>query len=204
RDRSPKGRRAPCRGRDLRARHSLDSESGRSRAEGERMRLQVKGRNLEVSDSIRSYAEEKLGKLGRKLADPSQVELELRVERNPSISANQIAEATVWTKGPTLRAREASPDMKASIDQLTDKLLRQVEHYRAKRSRKQVRGNGVPPGGSMSIPDEESGPKIVKTKQFAVKPMSAEEAALQLELVGHDFFVFRSDESGDVNVIYRR
>ena len=168
------------------------------------MRLQVKGKNLDVSDSIRSYAEDKLRKLERQLADPTQIELELSVERNPSISANQIAEATVWTKGPTLRAREASTDMKASIDQLTDKLLRQVEHYRAKRSRRQVRGNGVQPGGSMSIPDDESGPKIVKTKQFAVKPMSAEEAALQLDLVGHDFFVFRSDDSGDVNVIYRR
>jgi putative sigma-54 modulation protein len=168
------------------------------------MRLQVKGKNVEVSDSIRRYAEEKLGKLDRQLHELTQVEVELCVERNPSISANQIAEGTIWTKGPTLRAREASTDMKASIDQLTDKLLRQVEHYRAKRSRKNVRGNGMPPGGSMTIPEEEFGPKIVKTKQFAVKPMSAEEAALQLELVGHDFFVFRSDESGDVNVIYRR
>jgi putative sigma-54 modulation protein len=168
------------------------------------MQLQVKGKNVEVSESIRRYAEEKLGKLDRQLHALTQVELELRVEKNPSISANQVAEATVWTKGPTLRAREASTDMKASIDQLTDKLLRQVEHYRAKRSRKQVRGNGTPPGGSMSIPDEETGPKIVKTKQFSVKPMSAEEAVLQLELIGHDFFVFRSDESGDVNVIYRR
>ena len=168
------------------------------------MRLQVKGKNVEVSDSIRRYAEEKMGKLDRMLHALTQVELELCVEKNPSISANQIAEATVWTKGPTLRAREASTDMKASIDQLTDKLLRQVEHYRAKRSRKHMRGNGIPPGGSMSISDDESAPQIVKTKQFAVKPMSAEEAALQLELVGHDFFVFRSDESGDVNVIYRR
>ncbi len=168
------------------------------------MRLQVKGKNVEVSDSIRRYAEDKLSKLDRQLHALTQVELELCVERNPSIAANQIAEATVWTKGPTLRAREASPDMKASIDQLTDKLLRQVEHYRAKRSRRQLRGNDVPQGGSMSIADDETGPKIVKTKQFAVKPMSAEEAALQLELVGHDFFVFRSDESNDVNVIYRR
>jgi putative sigma-54 modulation protein len=169
------------------------------------MRLQVKGKNVEVNDSIRRYAEEKLQKLDRKLHALTQVELELRVERNPSISENQIAEATIWTKGPTLRAREASTDMKASIDQLTDKLLRQVEHYRAKRSRRQMRGNGAQPGGAMSVPDDESGgPKIVKTKQFAVKPMSAEEAALQLELVGHDFFVFRSDDSGDVNVIYRR
>jgi putative sigma-54 modulation protein len=168
------------------------------------MRLQVKGKNLEVSDSIRRYAEEKMSKLNRQLHEQTQVELELCVERNPSISDNQVAEATVWTKGPTLRAREASTDMKASIDQLTEKLLRQVEHYRAKRSRRQARGNGTPPpGGTMSI-EEEAGPQIVKMKQFAVKPMSAEEAALQLELVGHDFFVFRSDDSGEVNVIYRR
>jgi putative sigma-54 modulation protein len=167
------------------------------------MRLHVKGKNHEVSESIRRYAEEKLGKLDRQLHELTQVELELCVERNPSISANQVAEATVWTKGPTLRAREASTDMKASIDQLTDKLRRQIEHYRAKRNRRQSRGNGIPTGGPMAI-DEDVGPKIVKTKQFTVKPMSAEEAALQLELVGHDFFVFRNDESDEVNVIYRR
>ncbi len=167
------------------------------------MRLHVKGKNVEVSDSIRRYAEEKLAKLDRQLHELTRVELELAVERNPSIAANQIAEATIWTKGPVLRAREASGDMRASIDQLTEKLLRQVEHYRAKRSRRHVRGNGIPPGGLMTI-DEETGPQIVKTKQFAVKPMSAEEAALQLELVGHDFFVFRSDESDQINVIYRR
>jgi putative sigma-54 modulation protein len=169
------------------------------------MRLQVKGKNVEVSDSIRRYAEEKLAKLDRQLHELTQVELELWMEKNPSISANQVAEATIFTKGPTLRAREATSDMKASIDALTDKLLRQVEHYRAKRSRKQTRGNGIPPpGGPMSIPDQEQRPKIVKTKQFAVKPMTAEEAALQLELVGHDFFVFQNDESGEVNVLYRR
>jgi putative sigma-54 modulation protein len=169
------------------------------------VRLHVKGKNVEVSDSIRRYAEEKLAKLDRQLHELTQVELELWMERNPSISANQVAEATIWTKGPTLRAREASTDMKASIDQLTDKLLRQVEHYRAKRSRKHARGNGMPPpGGPMSIPEEKEAPEIVKTKQFAVKPMSPEEAALQLELVGHDFFVFQNEESGEVNVLYRR
>ena len=167
------------------------------------MRLHVKGKNVDVSDSIRRYAEEKLAKLDRQLHELTQVELELWMEKNPSISANQVAEATVWTKGPTLRAREASTDMRSSIDQLTEKLLRQVEHYRAKRSRRQARGNGIPPGGSMSI-DEEVGPKIVKSKQFSVKPMNPEEAVLQLELIGHDFFVFRSDETGEVNVIYRR
>src|SRR5690242_19072789 len=134
------------------------------------MRLQVKGKNLEVSDSIRRHAEEKLGKLNRQLHEMTQVELELCVEKNPLIAQNQVAEATVWTKGPTLRAREASTDMKASIDQLTEKLLRQVEHYRAKRSRRQARGNGIQSGGPMSI-DEGIGPKIVKSKQFSVKPM---------------------------------
>jgi putative sigma-54 modulation protein len=170
------------------------------------MRLQVKGKNVEVSDTIRRYAEEKMRKLNRQLHDLAEVELELRVEKNPSIAANQVAEVTVWTKGPTLRVTEASTDMKASIDQLTEKLLRQVEHVRGKRRGRQVRGNGIPPGGSMSIPsdEEEAGPQIVRTKQFSVKPMSAEEAALQLELIGHDFFVFRSDESGEINVLYRR
>ena len=169
------------------------------------MRLQVKGKNVEISDSIRRYAEDKMRKLDRQLHELTQVELELSVEKNPSIAANQVAEATVWTKGPTLRVTEASSDMKASIDQLTEKLLRQIEHYRGKRRGRQVRGNGTPPGGSMSIPEEEeTGPEIVRTKQFSMKPMSAEEAALQLDLVGHDFFVFRSDESGEVNVIYRR
>jgi putative sigma-54 modulation protein len=166
------------------------------------MRLQVKGKNLDVSDSIRSYAEQKLGKLTRQLNDLAQVELELAVEKNPSIAANQIAEATIWTKGPVLRAREATSDMRASIDALTEKLLRQVKHYNDKRSRRSARGNGGLSGG---VPvAEETSPQIVKSKQFAVKPMTAEEAALQLELIGHDFFVFQNADSAEVNVLYRR
>ena len=168
------------------------------------MRLQVKGRNVEVTESLRTYAEQKLAKLERKLGDATQVELELRVEKNPSIALNQVAEATVWTKGPTLRAREASRDMKASIDQLTEKLLRQVTDYREKRTRPYVRYRDN--GGVAQMPEapDESEPTIVKTKQFAVKPMTAEEAVLQLELIGHDFFVFRNVESDEVNVVYRR
>jgi putative sigma-54 modulation protein len=165
------------------------------------MRLQVKGKNLEVSDSIRTYAEEKLRKLERHLPAPTQVELELAVERNPSISANHVAEATVWTKGPVLRARESSPDMRASIDQLVDKLERQVKRYRGKR-RRRISSPRVPAEAPPA--PTESGPLIVKTKQFPVKPMSAEEAVLQLELVGHDFFVFQNADTGDVNVVYRR
>jgi putative sigma-54 modulation protein len=166
------------------------------------MRLQVKGKNLDVSDSIRLYAEQKLGKLTRQLNELARVELELAVEKNPSIAANQIAEATIWTKGPVLRAREATSDMRASIDALTEKLLRQVKHYNDKRSRRSARGNGGLAGG-VPVP-EETTPQIVKSKQFAVKPMTAEEAALQLELIGHDFFVFQNADSGEVNVLYRR
>ena len=169
------------------------------------MRLQVKGKNHEVSDTIRRYAEEKMQKLDRQLHELAEVELELRVEKNPSIADNQVAEVTVRTKGPTLRVTEASTDMKASIDQLTEKLTRQIDHARGKQRKDwHPRDNGSP-GGPMSIPDEEeTSEQIVKVKQFSVKPMSPEEAVLQLELIGHDFFVFRSDDSGEINVIYRR
>jgi putative sigma-54 modulation protein len=168
------------------------------------VRLQVKGKNVEVTDSLKDYALQKLGKLEKHLNDAARLELELQVEKNPSISQNQVAEATVWTKGPVLRARESSTDMKASIDQLVEKLERQARRYRDKRRRGPGRGNhdqgieGIP-----VVPLEEN-PVIVKTKQFAVKPMTPEEAVLQLELIGHDFFVFQNADANDVNVVYRR
>jgi putative sigma-54 modulation protein len=114
------------------------------------MQLQVKGKNVEVSPSIRNYAEQKLGKLSRTLPDLTQVELELSSERNPSIAARHVAEATVWTKGPTLRAREAAVDMKAAIDELVDKLERQVKRYKEKRHvepRRQARLGAIDAGG---------------------------------------------------------
>ena len=98
------------------------------------MRLQVKGKGVEVSPAVREYAERKLAKLGKQLADQTQVEVELSEQKNPSIAASHVAEATIFTKGPTLRAREASPDMKASIDLLVAKLERQVKRYRELRT----------------------------------------------------------------------
>jgi putative sigma-54 modulation protein len=97
------------------------------------MRLQVKGKNVEVTPSLRAYAERKLGKLEKQLAEQTQVEVELSEQRNPSIADSHVAEGTIFTKGPTLRAREASGDMKASIDQLVEKLERQVKKYRERR-----------------------------------------------------------------------
>jgi len=158
------------------------------------MRLHVKGKNVEVSDAIHEYAERKLGKLGKQLAEPTHVELELAVERNP----------TIWTKGPVLRAREASSDMKASIDLLVDKLERQVKRYKEKRRHEHERHDRANGGARApaSIPQE--GAMIVKTKQFVLSAMTAEEAVEQLELIGHDFFVFRNAGSGEINVVYRR
>jgi putative sigma-54 modulation protein len=163
------------------------------------VQLRVKGRGVEVSDAIRSYAEKRLAKLERQLPDP-EIELQLSSEQNPSIRDTHVAEATVRTRGSVLRARESSSDMRASIDQLVDKLERQVTRYREKRGRGRRPGRQAPDQG-LEMPEE---PQIVRTKQFAVKPMNAEEAVLQLELVGHDFFVFRNAETDEVNVVYRR
>jgi putative sigma-54 modulation protein len=172
------------------------------------MRLQVKGRNVEVSEQVRRYAEEKLGRLERQLADPTQVELELTVEQNPSIADDHVAEATIWTKGPTLRARESSSAFESSIDQLVTKLERQVQRYRAKRSRRESgRRAGTNGHASTEEPNftaEQLDTMIVKSKQFDLQPLSAEEAVLQLELVGHDFFVFLNEATGKTDVVYRR
>jgi putative sigma-54 modulation protein len=123
------------------------------------MRLQVKGKNVEVTRSIREYAERKLAKLEKQLAEQTQVEVELSEQRNPSIAASQVAEATIFTKGPTLRAREATSDMKASIDQLVDKLERQVKRYRERRTvepRRHTEHNGVEPRGAEHRDEDES------------------------------------------------
>ncbi len=97
------------------------------------MQLNVKGKNLQVSESIRDYAERKLSKLDKQVHELTRVEIELAVEKNPSVANNQVAEATVWLKGHTLRAREATRDMKASIDELTEKLVRQIREEREKK-----------------------------------------------------------------------
>jgi putative sigma-54 modulation protein len=97
------------------------------------MELQIKGRNLEVSESMRAFAERKLAKIGRLCHESTRIELELAVEKNPSVAAHEVAEATVWLKGRTLRAREASRDMKVAIDEVTEKLHRELTDLRDKR-----------------------------------------------------------------------
>jgi putative sigma-54 modulation protein len=174
--------------------------------------LTVKGRNLVLTDAIGAYAQEKLGRLSKYLAGSSRCEVELWTEKNPSIADNQVVEVTIFTKGPVIRAREASPDIYASIDLVFEKLERQVKKYRGKLM---SHGQGTPKETLVSEgfklleePEETEAeaptPRIVKTKQFMTKPMTPEEAALQLELVGHDFYVFTNSESNETAVVYRR
>jgi putative sigma-54 modulation protein len=184
------------------------------------MQLQVSGRNLDVSAAIREYAERKLVRIERHLTEDTRVDLELAIERNRSISASQHAELTVWTRGPVLRAHECAEDMYAAIDLAVDKLDRQVRRYRERRRhwRPHHQARDVEALLPLSEADEAASaeaavngmagelpiPAIVKTKRFNMKPMDPDEAALQLELVGHAFYVFLNAESDAVAVIYRR
>jgi putative sigma-54 modulation protein len=182
------------------------------------MQLQVSGRNLDVTEPIREYAERKLARIERHLTEDTRVDLELAIERNRSISANQHAELTVWTRGPVLRAHEYADDMYAAIDLAVDKLDRQVRRYRERRRhwRPHHQARDSEALLPLSAADEAASveangaepelpiPTIVKTKRFNMKPMHPDEAALQLELVGHEFYVFLNAESDAVAVIYRR
>ena len=176
------------------------------------MNLTVKGRNLVLTDAIGAYAEEKIGRLGKYLSNGTRCEVELWTEKNPSIADNQVVEVTIFTKGPVIRAREASPDIYASIDLVFAKLERQVKKYRGKLvSRSQGTHKEVLVSEGFEVleeaeePETESpAPFIVKTKQFMVKPMTPEEACLQMELVGHDFYVFTNSETSETAVVYRR
>jgi putative sigma-54 modulation protein len=165
----------------------------------------VKGRHMEVRPDIRTYAEEKIGKVARILNGMAMsVEIELYHERNRSIGDHQVAEVTVFTKGHILRARESASDMKAAIDKVAGKLERQARRFKEKvvdRHAGKLTPAATPPAETEPAEPERL---VVKKKRVDLKPMSEEEAILQLELLGHDFFIFASDETGATNVLYRR
>lgn len=185
------------------------------------MDLHVKGKNLAVTDALFDHAEKKLAKFARVMPsweDAPEVEVELSIERNPSIERNQVCELTVRTKGPVLRVREADRDMYAAIDHAAQKLERQARKYRSRRTRgRHARPEPLPidetpvavgvPEGTAAEPETpvEEPLRVVKTKRFDMEPMSVDDAADHIELVSHDFFVFRNADDGDaVTVIYRR
>lgn len=173
------------------------------------MQVIVKGRHIEVTDSLRRYAEEKVSKLGRYLDKIQGIEVELIVDKNPSVPNPQTAEVTLRTKGPIIRGSVSTENMYASIDGVVDKIERQIERYKGKlyTSHKQAGGLAelaLQHSGELVPEQEGEGPRVVKSKRIALKPMTPDEAALQMELLGHDFFVFINSETGDVNVVYKR
>lgn len=174
------------------------------------MEIVVKGRNIPVTEALEQYATEKVERLCKFFDDErsdSRAEVELMHERNRSISEPEVAETTLFINGAVLKAREASGDMYASIDRMSDKLERQVRRFRGRQiDRWQGQLKNAPAAAQPFVAEEEEeiGPRIVRTKQFQMKPMSAEEAVLQLELLDHDFYVFTSADTGDINVVYRR
>jgi len=169
------------------------------------MKMIVKGRHMEITPAIRDYAEDKIGRIAKILDHMiMSAEVELQVEKNPSNPKAHVAEVTVYTKGPVIRAREAAPDMYAAIDLVSEKLERQVRKFKTKIVDRHTKVTPVGEVAASFGEEPEREPEIVKTKTVEVKPMSPDEAILQLELLGHDFFVFSSAETDQINVLYRR
>ena len=165
------------------------------------MQLIIQGKNMEVTDRLQEYIEKKVGKLDRYLPTITEARIELSVEGAKSAKDRQVAQLTVWSKGTFLRAEERTADMFASIDAIVDKMYRQIVRYKGKRY-----GRGRGPGEMPPVEEfeEEETPRIVRTKRFQVAPMDEEEAIEQMELLGHDFFIFFNVDANGINVIYRR
>ncbi|CAA9466307.1 MAG: Ribosome hibernation promoting factor Hpf [uncultured Rubrobacteraceae bacterium] len=174
------------------------------------MDVLVKGRNIFVTPALERYALEKVERVSKFFdseGSDSRAEVELVHSRNRSVVDAEVAEATLFINGTVLKATEASKDMYASIDKMADKLERQVRRYRGRQiDRWQGQDRNPPPPEEPIAPKEEASleARIVRTKQFQMKPMGAEEAVLQMDLLDHDFYVFTSAETGDINVVYRR
>ncbi|MBN1316354.1 MAG: ribosome-associated translation inhibitor RaiA [Anaerolineales bacterium] len=172
------------------------------------MDLFVSGRNIEITQRLDDYARQKVGKLDRYLPSITTARMDLSVENAKSAADRQVAQLTIRSdRGVILRAEERTGDMFASIDAVMDKMYRQIARYKGKRQKAR---RGAPPldmGQDLDLEDyseaDEMG-EIVRKKSFPLVPMMQEEAMEQMELLGHDFFVFYNAEEGAVNVLYRR
>ena len=172
------------------------------------MEVAIHGHNLEVTTRLQNYVEKKVDRLDRYMPNLSSVRVDLTSEHTRSAIESQVAQITIRDDhGTILRAEERNSDIFAAIDSVIDKLYRQIERYRGKRKKKN-RGpqEELNLGEPLPLEDEdlEEDSSIVRTKQFVLHPMSAEEAVDQMELLGHDFFVFFNAEEESINVLYRR
>lgn len=161
------------------------------------MKVQVRGRNINVTDALKDYVVKRVGKLDRYIDNFGDAQVTLTVEKD-----SHRIEVTIPINGMILRGEETTGDMYASTDLVVDKLEKQIEKYKGRLQKRVARPANDRPVASY-IPDDE-GPRLVRTKRFAIKPMPVEEAILQMNLLGHSFFVFSNAETEQVNVVYKR
>lgn len=177
------------------------------------MKLLIQGNNIVVTEAIHNYVQEKLEKAVKHFQNlTTTVDVHLSVAKNPRINNSHIAEVTVHANGTVIRAQEGSEDLYASIDLVSDKIARQLRKYKEKLlDRTQARRKTGEVVAEQPVVEDLIGDRavelpqeVVRTKYFAMPPMSSEEALIQLQLVDHDFYVFRNRETQEINVIYMR
>lgn len=163
------------------------------------MNLVISGKNLDITEGLRSAIEEKIGKLERYFTDTTEVHVTLSTEKN-----RQKIEITIPMKGSIIRAEEVSSDMYVSIDLVEEVIERQLRKYKNKLIDKEQNAAHLSQSFIEADDFEDEDIQIIRTKKFAMKPMDPEEACVQMELIGHNFFVFRNSETDEVNVVYKR
>jgi len=177
------------------------------------MQLTITGRNVEITDYTRSYVEKKMQRVDRHLTDLTEAHVELAAENAHGAERN-VAQVTLRVGGKILRGEERAADLFTAIDLVMEKIVRQVDRFKEKRQqrhhKKGVRENAVGTSVEAVVAEEDAAEAaeefqpIVKIKRFQTAPMLPEEAIEQMELLGHNFFVFYNANDGQVNVIYRR
>lgn len=167
------------------------------------MKVTVIAKNIELTPSLKEMVERKISKLEKYFGPDVEARATLSVQKN-----RQRIEVTIPFNGVILRGEEVTDDMYKSIDLVEEKLVRQIRKQRTKLSRKNNSGSlRYPEFNSLEFKNEDSDEdtsRIVKTKSFNVKPMSADEAVLQMELLGHSFFVYQDADTNNVSVVYKR
>ncbi len=164
------------------------------------MKFIISGKNINVTEGLRSAVNDKIGKLEKYFTEDTEIYVTLSTEKE-----RQKIEVTIPMKGNIVRAEQESSDMYVSIDLVEEIIERQLRKYKTKLIEKRQTAVSLNKAFIDEEPaDDEEEIKIIRTKRFAVKPMDAEEACVQMELLGHNFFVFRNAYTDEVNVVYKR
>ena len=163
------------------------------------MKFIISGKNIEVTDGLKTAIQEKLGKLERYFTPETEVHVTLSVEKE-----RQKIEVTIPVKGNIIRSEQVSSDMYVSIDLVEEVIERQLRKYKTKIINKQQEAGNFQKTFIEDDFMEDEDVKIIRTKRFGIKPMYPEDACVQMELLGHNFFVFRNAETDEVNVVYKR